>query len=200
VIALVALSLGVQIWRSLPHAEAITGSRLVLDLPTTWQTADAGQIYDAAWAAEEKQKYPQDAALIDSLVDALQAGDPTWYARIDVDGDRVAEGWVLASVKDKGGTQADLHATAFASTLFQPVQIRPGTTVVDVTLPTGPAARLDWSYDLRLADGTTEIATVRSYWLIDGTKTVVIQLTFYGDRPAVMSDFDSVVRTLRWAS
>ncbi|HXI82299.1 MAG TPA: hypothetical protein VNM34_15945 [Verrucomicrobiae bacterium] len=199
-IALVALSLGVQIWRSLPHAEAITGSRLVLDLPTTWQTADAGQIYDAAWAAEEKQKYPQDAALIDSLVDALQAGDPTWYARIDVDGDRVAEGWVLASVKDKGGTQADLHATAFASTLFQPVQIRPGTTVVDVTLPTGPAARLDWSYDLRLADGTTEIATVRSYWLIDGTKTVVIQLTFYGDRPAVMSDFDSVVRTLRWAS
>jgi len=200
VIALVALSLGVQIWRSLPHAEAITGSRLVLDLPTTWQTADAGQIYDAAWAAEEKQKYPQDAALIDSLVDALQAGDPTWYARIDVDGDRIAEGWVLASVKDKGGTQADLHATAFASTLFQPVQIRPGTTVVDVTLPTGPAARLDWSYDLRLADGTTEIATVRSYWLIDGTKTVVIQLTFYGDRPAVMSDFDSVVRTLRWAS
>jgi len=200
VIALVALSLGVQIWRSLPHAEAITGSRLVLDLPTTWQTADAGQIYDAAWAAEEKQKYPQDAALIDSLVDALQAGDPTWYARIDVDGDRVAEGWVLASVKDKGGTQADLHATAFASTLFQPVQIRPGTTVVDVTLPTGPAARLDWSYDLRLADGTTEIATVRSYWLIDGTKTVVIQLTFYGDRPAVMSDFESVVRTLRWAS
>ena len=199
-IALVALSLGVQIWRSLPHAEAITGSRFVLDLPTTWQTADAGQIYDAAWAAEEKQKYPQDAALIDSLVDALQAGDPTWYARIDVDGDRVAEGWVLASVKDKGGTQADLHATAFASTLFQPVQIRPGTTVVDVTLPTGPAARLDWSYDLRLADGTTEIATVRSYWLIDGTKTVVIQLTFYGDRPAVMSDFDSVVRTLRWAS
>ena len=199
-IALVALSLGVQIWRSLPHAEAITGSRLVLDLPTTWQTADAGQIYDAAWAAEEKQKYPQDAALIDSLVDALQAGDPTWYARIDVDGDRIAEGWVLASVKDKGGTQADLHATAFASTLFQPVQIRPGTTVVDVTLPTGPAARLDWSYDLRLADGTTEIATVRSYWLIDGTKTVVIQLTFYGDRPAVMSDFDSVVRTLRWAS
>jgi len=200
VIALVALSLGVQIWRSLPHAEAITGSRLVLDLPTTWQTADAGQIYDAAWAAEEKQKYPQDAALIDSLVDALQAGDPTWYARIDVDGDRVAEGWVLASVKDKGGTQADPHATAFASTLFQPVQIRPGTTVVDVTLPTGPAARLDWSYDLRLADGTTEIATVRSYWLIDGTKTVVIQLTFYADRPAVMSDFDSVVRTLRWAS
>jgi hypothetical protein len=198
--ALVAVSLGLQIWRSLPHTETITGSRLVLDRPMTWQSADAGQIYDAAWATEEKQKYPQEAALIDSLVEGLRAGDPTWYASIDVDGDHRADGWVLSSVRDEGVTQADLHATALASTVFQPVKIRPGTTAGDVTLPAGPVVRLDWSYDLRLADGTAEIATVRSYWLIDGTKTVVIQLTFYADRPAVMSDFDSVVRTLRWAS
>ena len=72
--------------------------------------------------------------------------------------------------------------------------------MVDVTLPTGPAARLDWGYDLRLADGTTKIATIRSYWLMDGTKTVVVQLTFYGDRPEVMNDFEAVVRTFRWGS
>jgi hypothetical protein len=195
---LVAVSLGVQIWRSLPHPETITGSRLVLDLPATWETADARQVFDAAWAAEEKQKYPQDAALIDSLVEGLGGSAATWYARIDLDRDRIDDGWVLASVTDEGETQEQLHELAFTSTLFQPVKIRPGTTVVDVTLPTGPAARLDWSYDLRLADGTAKIATIRSYWLIDGTKTVVIQLTFYGDRPDVMSDFERVLRSVRW--
>jgi hypothetical protein len=200
VLALVAVSLGLQIWRSLPHSETITGTRLVLTLPMTWQTADAGQIYDAAWAAEEKQKYPQDAALIDSLVEGLRAGDPSWYARIDVDGDHVAEGWVLVSARADGATQEGLHARAFTSTLLQPVKIRPGTTVLDVTLPTGPAARLDWSYDLRLADGTAKVATVRSYWLLDGTKTVVTQLTFYGDRPDVMKDFEDTIGTVRWGS
>jgi len=198
--ALIAVLLGVGIWRSFPHAITIPTSRLVLDLPVSWQAVDATQTFDDAWAADQKVKYPQDAALIDSLVKGIRSSGITWFARIDLDRDRVSEGWAIISVDDDGDTQELLHSIAETSVLFQSVKLRAGTTAVDVTLPTGPAVRLDWSYDLRHADGTSEIGNVRSYWLLDGSKTIVAQLTTYGDHPAVVGNFDAVVQTFRWGS
>jgi len=198
--ALVAVLLGIGIWRSFPHPVTIPTSRLVLDLPVSWQAADASQTFDDAWAADQKEKYPQDAALIDSLVEGIRSGGIAWFARIDLDRDRVAEGWALISVKDDSGTPESLHLTAESSVIFQSVKLRSGTTAVDLALPIGPAVRLDWSYDLRHADGTSEIGNVRSYWLLDGSKTVVAQLTTYGDHPDVVGNFDAVVQTFRWGT
>ena len=198
--ALIAVLLGVGIWRSFPHAITIPTSRLVLDLPVGWQAVDAAQTFDDAWAADQKVKYPQDAALIDSLVKGIRSGGITWFARIDLDRDHVSEAWAIITVDDDGDTQELLHSIAETSVLFQSVKLRAGTTAVDVTLPTGPAVRLDWSYDLRHADGTSEIGNVRSYWLLDGSKTIVAQLTTYGDHPAVVGNFDAVVQTFRWGS
>ena len=93
-----------------------------------------------------------------------------------------------------------LRFYATNSLLLQPVRAREGTATAEVALPTGPAVRLDWSYALHHADGTVEIAAVRSYWLIDETRTVVIQLTTYGSEPAAVADFESVIQAMHWAS
>lgn len=199
-LALVAILLAVAIWRSFPHDAAVANSRVVLTVPRTWESTDAKQAFDAGWAAEQKRRYPADAALIESLLEGLRSGEVGFYARIDVDGDRVPDGSVIATVSDDDARLELLRLAAERSVVFQPVQVRGGTTAADVTLATGPAVRLDWSYDLRHADGTSDIEAVRSYWLIDGTKTIVIQLTMHAGQPSALADFEAVIRTVRWGS
>jgi hypothetical protein len=197
---LLAGLLGVGIWRELmPAPTTIPGTRLVLEQPPSWISTDAGQVFDESWAADQKRKYPEDAPLIDSLMKGIQSGGITWFARIDLDGDQTSEAWVLASAKERGVTPETLQDEAAQSVLRQSVKLRPGTSAVERTLSIGRAIQLDWSYDLRHADGTMEIGTVRSYWLLDGTKTVVVQLTYYGEQPDVIRSFDAVAATFRWA-
>jgi hypothetical protein len=190
--------IGLAIRDDVDRSVHLPESRLAFDRPASWDTGDALTTFDASWAASQKQKYPDDAPLIDALVEGLASGDAFWFARVDVNGDRESDGWVLADVTDDDHRTGSVRAAAEDSVGRQPVQLRPGTTAIDVTLPAGPAVRLDWGYDLRLADGSTTIGTVRSYWIVDGSKLVAIQLTFYGEQPAVLASFEAAIQTLRW--
>jgi hypothetical protein len=200
VLLFVALVEALTIWQSLPHDASIANSRLVLSVPRTWEAADARRAFDPVWAAEQKRKYPADGALIESLMDGLRSGELSFYAVIDVDRDRVTDGSVLISVTEDAGRPDTLQTEAAMSVLYQPVQVEEGTKTADVTLPTGPGVRLDWSYTLHHADGTSEIVAVRSYWLVDGTKTIVIQLTVHDGHVAAFADFESVIQGVRWSS
>jgi hypothetical protein len=197
----VAILLGVGILQALDRRvpTTIPNSRLILDLPPNWSAVDAGQVFDDAWAAEQRQKYPQEAPMIDGLVAGAKSGGLSWFARINTNGDQTSDGWVLIAVHERSKYAANLREEATRSVIFQTVSLRAGPDAIDVSLPTGPAARLDWSYDLRSADGTSEIGTVRSYWLVDGTNTIVVQLTYYGDHPELVTSLDAVAATFHWA-
>ncbi len=195
-----AILLAIAILRTLTTSVPTTapGSHLVFDRPPNWRSADAGVAFDDAWAVEQKRKYPLDAPLIDSLVEGVRSGGLSWFAVIDTNGDQAGDGWILIAVQERSAVAKDLRDEATTSVIFQSVELREGTTAVDVALPIGPAVRLDWSYDLRNADGTSEIGTVRSYWLADGPNTVAVQLTYYGEHPELVTSLDEVATTFRW--
>src|SRR3954467_10799501 len=90
--------------------------------PRTWEAADAHRAFDPVWAADQKRKYPADAALIESLMDGLRSGELAFYAVIDVERDRVADGSVLISVTEDAGRPDSLQTEAAMSVLYQPVQ------------------------------------------------------------------------------
>lgn len=91
-----------------------------------------------------------------------------------------------------------LVGEARASVDRQPARVRPGTTAIEVILPGGPAARLDWSFDLSNADGTSDVTYVRAYWMASGPSIVVVQLTTYGEYPDALALFDKTAATFRW--
>jgi hypothetical protein len=158
-------------------------------------------VLDPAWEAEQKRKHPGDAALIDSLIDGVRSGDITYSAWIDIDeGDPEIDGWIKSDVsaRDYELGPGMLVADARSSVDRQPVRVRPGTTAVEVGLPGGNAARLDWSFDLTNADGTSDVTHVRSYWIASGSSIVVLQLTTYAEFPEAVAVFDAAADTFRW--
>lgn len=192
---------GTAVWRALPQRATIPGSDLTFGRPTTWHEADLNRLLDPAWEAEQKREHPGDAALIDSLIEGVRSGDVTYSAWIDIDeGDPEIDGWIDTSVTPRDFTMGPgmLVADARSSVDRQPVRVRPGTSVVEVGLPGGIAARLDWSFDLSNADGTPDVTYVRSYWMSSGPSIVVVQLTTYGEFPDAVAVFDSTATTFRW--
>jgi hypothetical protein len=196
----IAVALGIGILQKLvPAATTIPNSRLVFDKPLAWHDADPATVLDPAWAVEQKRRYPQDAALIDGMVDAYRSGRIGYSAFIDIGGTTSeAVGWVDAAVFAHDVSPAGLAADARATVNRQPVNVIGGATAVDVVLPVGRAARLDWSYDTARADGRLQVVYVRAYWVVDGPSVVAIQLVTYGARPEVVAIFDAVAATFRW--
>lgn len=187
----------------MPHRATIPGSALTFDRPTAWHDADLADVLDPAWEAEQKREHPADAALIDSLIDGVRSGDITYSAWIDIDeDDPQIDGWIKTDVspRDFAMGQGALVADASSSVDRQPVRVRPGTATVEVSLPGGTAARLDWSFDLTNADGTSEVTYVRSYWMSSGPSIVVVQLTTFGVFPEAVAVFDAAAATFRWPS
>jgi len=179
----------------------IPNSRLVFDRPASWREADRTRVLDPAWAAEQKQLYPNDAALVDAMVEAFRSGRIDYYAFIELDGNVAeADGWVEGSVVQRDAGAATLADVARASVDRQPVTVLPGTSAVNAPLPIGQAVRLDWSYELLYNDGSTQTVYIRSYWLQDGNSTIAIQLGTYGARPDVVANFDAVANTFRWGN
>jgi hypothetical protein len=201
---LLALGLaGTLIWRALPQRATIPGSDLTFERPSTWHEADLHDLLDPAWESEQKRNNPADAALIDSLVDGVRAGDITYSAWIDIDEtDPEIDGWIKSDVstQDDAMSPPILVAYARSSVDRQPVRVRPDTTAIEVRLPGGTAARLDWSFDLSNADGSSDVTHVRSYWMSSGSSLVVVQLTTYGDFPEAVAVFDATATTFRWAA
>jgi len=175
----------------------VPNSRLVFDRPPNWNVDDAAAVYDEAWAVEEKKKYPQEAVMIDDLVEGAKSAETRLFARIDTNGDRASDGWVLVVAFERTAFDENLREAALSSVLFDP-NLRGAPAAVDVSLATGPAARLDWTYDLHRGDGTIEIGTVRSYWLHDEASTMIVQLTFYGQHPELVRSLDGVAQTFHW--
>jgi hypothetical protein len=139
---------------------------------------------------------------MDSLIEGVRSGDITYSAWIDIDdGDAEIDGWILSDVapRDFALGPGMLVADARSSVDRQPVRVRPGTTVGEVELAGGTAARLDWSYELTNADGTSDVTYVRSYWMASGPQIVVVQLTTYGQFPEAVAVFDATAVTFRWA-
>jgi hypothetical protein len=186
--------------RSWPQAVPIPNSRLVFDQPTSWHAADPARILDPSWAEEQKRRYPNDAPLIDDTVDAFRSGRIQYSAWIDFDADTSrADGWVDAAVSRRALAPGGLAADALETVTRQPVRVRPGTTALDIALRTGPAVRLDWSFDLLHADGVTEVVYVRAYRLVDEDAVVAVQLVTYGPHPDAVASFDSAAATFRRA-
>lgn len=177
----------------------IPNSRLVFDRPPNWRSDDAADTFDEAWAIEQKRKYPQEVAMIDELVAGAKSASALWFARIYTNGDRTSDGWVMIVAYERSAFDENLSEAALSSVIFGSVNLRGTPAAVDVSLATGPAARLDWAYDLHHGDGTTEIGTVRSYWLHDEAKTLIVQLTYYGQHPELLTSLDRVTSTFRWA-
>jgi hypothetical protein len=190
---------GTLIWRALPRTASITGSDLVFDQPASWYADDITEYLDPAWAIEQKRLHPGDAALIDSLIDGIRSGEISYSAWIDLDArDPEIDGWIKGNVSQDAGPPAELVAKARSSVDYQPVRVRPGTSAVEVQVAGGSAARLDWSFDLTNADGTSDVTYVRAYWMADGPSLVIVQLTTYGEHPDAVAVFDSVAATYRW--
>jgi hypothetical protein len=170
-------------------------------VPISWRAHDGSDYLDPAWAEREKQRYPRDAALIEATVEMFKTGRIAYSAFIELDESNPgAEGLLDISIRADGAPRDGLRSNALASVDRQPVSVRPGTSAQEVALPIGPAVRLDWSFDLTQADGTSEIGSVRSYWFLDGTSKVVVQLTTYGSQPAAIASFEGAVQTFRWAT
>jgi hypothetical protein len=192
---------GTAIWRSLPQPSSIPGSDLVFERPPSWHEDDLSDYLDPAWVAQQKREHPGDAALIDSLTEGVRSGDISYSAWIDVDdGDSEIDGWIKAEVSPNDLPPGGLVAYARSSVDRQPVRVRSGTTAIEVTLSGGPAARLDWSFDLSNADGTTDVTHVRSYWMASAPSIVIVQLTTYGEYPDAVAAFDAAAATFRWVS
>jgi hypothetical protein len=197
----VAIALGLAILQALDRdvTTTVPNSHLVFDRPNSWQEADRERILDPSWAAEQKQRYPQDGPLIDAMVDGFRDGRIQYFASIELDGDPLnVDGWVATSAFRREVTAAGLAADARASVNRQPVNVL-DATALDVTLPLGPAVRLDWSYDTMRADETLQVVYVRAYWIVDGPSVVAVQLVTYGARPEVVASFDAVAATFQWA-
>jgi hypothetical protein len=177
----------------------VPNSRLVFDRPPNWNVDDAAATYDEAWAVEERRKYPQEVAMIDELVEGAKSGSTLLFARIDTNGDRTSDGWILIVAYERSAFDENLREAALSSVMFGSVNLHGTPAAVDVALATGPAARLDWTYDLRHGDGAIEIGTVRSYWLHDEASTMIVQLTYYGQHPELLTSLDRVTSTFRWA-
>ena len=179
----------------------IPNSRLVFDRPASWREAERTRVLDPAWADEQKQLNPNDIALVDATVEAFRAGEIDYFAWIELDGDPTrADGWVQASVGDRGATPGPLADEARASVERQPVRVLPGTTAINAPLPIGSSVRLDWSYQVLFNDGSTDDVYLRSYWLVDGSTRIVVQLGTHGVRPEVVANFDAVAAAFRWGS
>ena len=198
---LAAIGLAVAIWQTvMPVETTIASTRLVFDKPPSWREGNRADVLDPVWAIEEKKRYPADARLIDAMVDAFRSGDIDYYAWIEIDGDKSQpDGWVSAGSEEYPVAPKSLAGLALTSGATAPVHILPGIDAIDVTLPIGPSARLDYSYDTARDDGTVDIVYVRSYWLIDGPSVIAVQLVTYGQRPDVVANFDAVAATFRWA-
>ena len=197
---LVAIGLAVGIWRSvMPVATTIATTRLVFDQPPSWREGNRADVLDPVWEVEEKKRYPADAELIDAMIDAFRSGDIDYYALIEIDGQPQADGWISSGSEDYPVAPRSLTGFALSSAALSPTHVLPGMTAIDVTLPIGPSARLDYSYDTSRDDGTVEVVYVRSYWLIDGPSVIAVQLVTYGLRPDVVANFDAVATTFRWA-
>ena len=198
---LLLLAFGVTfLARVAPASTTIPNSQLAFDQPGFWHAFDKQRVLDPSWATEQKRQYPAHAALIDSAVDGFRSGRTTYMAWIDLDLDHsTAEGWVDASVSQSTVAQSALTAYALETVSRQPVAVHPGSTAIEVALQAGPAVRLDWSYDLRAADGTSEVVRVRTYWLAHDGSLVGVQLTTYGPHPDAVAAFDAVATTFRWS-
>ena len=197
--AAILLSIGILRKLDQPVTTTIPNSRLVLDRPPNWVVDDAADAFDDAWAIEQKRKYPQEAQMIDDLVEGAKSAATVWFARIDVNGDQTSEGWILIVAYERTAFDENLREAALSSVTFGNLSLHGTPAAIDVSLATGPAARLDWAYDLHHGDGTTEVGTVRSYWLHDEAKTMIVQLTFYGEHPELSRSLDGVASTFRWA-
>jgi hypothetical protein len=197
--AVLAIGFAAAAGRSLPHTVVIPDTGLALDQPSTWHAAGRDEILDPEWARRNKREYPDHAAMIDDMVERFASNRLKYYGWIDVDGvSSTAEGWVEADAYPGERSTASLASTALTSVTRQPMNVRPGSTAIDVALPAGPAARLDWSYDRVAADGAAEVVFIRSYWIGGRDTLVVIQLMTAGAQPGAVSSFDAVAATARW--
>jgi hypothetical protein len=196
----VAGLVGVLIWDAQPKPVAVPNSHLVFDRPASWHSSDRAAVLDPGWAIRQKERFPEDAILIDEMVEDVRSGNIDYAAWIDLDGNTSeADGWIRVDVSDHPVGPEGLLADALASVDRQPLKVLPGTTAVDVTLAGGPAVRLDWSFELAHGDGTSEIVHVRTYWLEDSPAVIAFQLTTYGVHPEVVATVDAVASTFRWA-
>jgi hypothetical protein len=179
----------------------IPGSSVRFEEPRTWHSEDPAVFLDPGWAEDQKVRYPADAAFIDATVAGFRSGRFAYAAWIDLDGNGQRDSGVQASVSTARVPPASLASEALDSVRRQPAVVLPGTTAVDVILPGGPAARLDWRYTLRRADGTDATAFVRAYWVLDRDGVVAVQFASYGDRPTslpALESFEAAIQTMRW--
>jgi hypothetical protein len=198
VIATAITVVGVVVSRQ-PHTTTIPGSHVQFDQPASWHAEDPAVFLDPEWAKRQKARFPDDAAFIDATVEGFRSGAFDYSAWIDLNGDgRSRDSSVEATFSTRSVAPDRLAAEALRSMSYQPVIALPGATAVDVTIPGGRAARLDWRLQLNHTDGTTIDAAVRSYWILDQGSIVVIQLTSYGSHPDDVASFETAIGTLRW--
>jgi len=202
VVALVAVAVFVFPRRPAPDTTPIPGSSATFVKPADWRTVSHQEVLDPNWAADQKTRYPGQAEFIDAWVRGVSS-DAIAYSAVIQPAAEGAEpdGYVDAQVVPQTLAPEQLATVAAESVDRQPVPARPGTTAIGLTLPGGPTARLDWSFELISVGGYIVPVHVRSYWLSDGPSLVVIQLTTFGDGHATaIADFDAAATTLRWKS